>query len=156
MERRGVMREQVWNGILDTDRLHRYYSALGDKFRRRHLFVQAFILVSSSGAAASLLASLSSYVAAALFLIVAGATVCASLSDYSGKAAMAESIASQYADLRIEWDRLWYADITAEAIVTLQYRYNKIPSGVPLTEDDGLHQKAQEATYETVPQEFNA
>ena len=150
------MREQVWNGILDTDRLHRYYSALGDKFKKRNRIIQAFILVASSGAAASLLASLHSYVAAGLFLVVAGATVWASLSDYSGKAAMAESIASQYADLRIEWDRLWYADITADAIAILQYKYNKIPSGVPLTEDDGLHQKAQEATYKAVPQEFNA
>ena len=51
------MREQIWNGILEADRLGRYYGMVSDKYSRWHLILTCVVVVSASSSAASLLGS---------------------------------------------------------------------------------------------------
>ena len=148
------MRERVWNGILNTDRMIRYFSALGRKNRTIHSWMVRGTVIGASGAMASLLAQFPEAVAVVVLFAVSVATIWSSLEDYSGKAAMAAAIANQYEDLAVEWQNLWYGNITPEVVNALELRYNKIASGWPLDEDTNLNQKAQEETYETIPMAY--
>ena len=49
------MRDQVWIGILEANRLTRYYSALADQLRWRQRLLSVVIAVAASGAAATVL-----------------------------------------------------------------------------------------------------
>ena len=46
----------VWDGLLEADRLHRYYGYLADKFEKREKRLSWICAVSSSTAAASMVA----------------------------------------------------------------------------------------------------
>ena len=148
------MRERVWEGILNTDRMIRYFSSLRRKNRTIHSWMVRGTVIGASGAVVSLLAQAPGPVAAAVLFVVSVLTIWASIADYSGKAAMAAAIASQYEDLAVEWKNLWYGKITPEVVNALELRYNKIASGWPLDEDTNLNQKAQEETYEIIPTAF--
>ena len=141
------MREQVWMGILESDRLGRYYSAIADKARKKHQLLSVGITLAASSALAVFLTQLPEFFA----------TVWTLYADYSGKAVMADVAANQYRDLSTEWRKLWYSEeITQEKIQEFQRLDNRIAEKYPLNEDDELAQKAQEDAYGFIPQEFGA
>ena len=63
------MREQIWFGILEADRLGRYYGMVSDKYSRWHLILTCVVVVSASSSAASLLAQFPEIIAAVALLI---------------------------------------------------------------------------------------
>ena len=142
---------RIWNGILDTDRMIRYCSALYDRYSKLNFWLTVLTMILATGAMASVLASWPREVSSLVLLAVAAATVWSNYANYAGKSAMAEACASQYRDLSVEWERLWYnPDATAEQIEALWNRYNNIPRGLPLPNDEKLNDKVQEQTFETV------
>ena len=48
----------IWLGMLDSERLSRYYRKLSDRMRRNHFVLSAFILLSCTAAIASLISEL--------------------------------------------------------------------------------------------------
>lgn len=151
------MREQVWMGILESDRLGRYYSAIADKARKKHQLLSVGITLAASSALAVFLTQLPEFFAGGFLVSVAFATVWTLYADYSGKAVMADVAANQYRDLSTEWRKLWYSEeITQEKIQEFQRLDNRIAEKYPLNEDDKLAQKAQEDAYGFIPQEFGA
>ena len=150
------LREQVWMGILNTDRVVRYYVHLSDKFQTRSVRFKVAIAIATSGSAVSLLAQVPSNWVVVVLLLTTAAVIWASYADYSGKAAAASILGSQYRDLAVEWRQLWYGEITADKIMVLQSKYNKIASDYQISEDEELNEKAQSEVYSITPMEFGS
>ena len=148
------MRDQIWNGITESYRLTRYYSALSDKFRLRHRVFTVITTLAASGAAVSLLAHAPDWVGITVAFLAACSAVWSSFADYSGKAAMASAASSQYQELAVEWKQLWFGEIAEDQIARLEYKDAAIARGLPIEEDVKMNQKAQEEAYAVVTQDF--
>ena len=121
---------QVWEGLLESERLNRYYGRMAERFGRRHLWAMWSIALLSSGAVGTLLASLQSWVPLTLAALTAALALWASYNDYSRKGALAAAIAGQCMDLVQEWERLWrrglYSEDTPARVDELAQKINRI------------------------------
>lgn len=107
-------RNDIWQELLDSDRLVRYYEAVANHYRRRHAFT---LLLLGFGAASSFAAvfdilpgtvqSIAEPVANAFVGLVA---VWVFIADYARKSAIAHTIGTQCNRLDIRWRELW-ADV---------------------------------------------
>ena len=150
------MHEQIWVGITDTDRLIRYYAMLADKLRLRHQILSVLLAAIACGAAVPLLTKLPNWLAAAMFLLVALATLWLLKADYSAKATAATLFALHYGYLAVEWRQLWYGQPTQEQITALQQKYHQIAGGYDIPIDHKLNHKAMEAADAALPSEFQS
>ena len=132
------MRDQVWMGILEANRLTRYYSGLADQMRWRQRLLSTVIAVAASGAAATVLAQLPEWISAIVLFGTAVAAIWSHLADYSGNAAKADSVCTQYQELETEWRGLWFGEITMEQVQRLQLRDIRITTGLGLNENKRL------------------
>ena len=48
-------RNDIWQGLLDAARLDRYYEALAERYRQRHLALRILLLLAAIGGMVSLL-----------------------------------------------------------------------------------------------------
>ena len=99
---------RIWLGMLDTDRLGRYYGRIADRMQRLHFYFTVGIALSSSAAALSLLTHLPNLVSVVFFFMVAGAVIWASYARYSTKAVVASIIGKQCHELSVDWEQLWF------------------------------------------------
>ena len=99
--------QQVWSGIVESERHFRYYDRLHSRMERYHVLLMVIIGIGSTGAAVSLLGYLPDMVAAVMYFVVAASAVIAFVADFSKKSAIASVICSQYANLTTDWKRLW-------------------------------------------------
>ena len=153
--------QQVWLGLLDAERLSRYYGRLALRFQRWNLFLTLVILLCSTGAAATLITELPTWVQAVLSLVVAAVAIWSYLLGYSKKAAVASVIRSQCSHLASDWRGLW-ADLNTDRqdipvrIAYLQRKLNEITDhaldhGLA---DDALNEQCAKEAYESVQSEF--
>ena len=99
--------QQVWSGIVESERHFRYYDRLHSRMERYHVLFMVIIGIGSTGAAVSLLGYLPDMVAAVMYFVVAASAAIAFVADFSKKSAIASVICSQYANLTTDWKRLW-------------------------------------------------
>lgn len=150
------MTDQVWLGILNTDRAIRYCSALSDRFQSRHRLFTFGITIAAPIAAVSVLSQMPDWLPAVILLASTVAGIWAYLADYSGKAATASAARSQFMDLATEWRELWYSgNFSYDRIVNLQLKYTKIDGGLSLEEDTNLNSRVQADSDRVIEQEFN-
>ena len=150
------MRDQVWIGILEANRLTRYYSALADQFRWRQRLLSVLIAAAASGAAAAVLAQLPEWLSAIILFGTSLAAIWSHYADYSGKAAKADSVCSQYQELEVEWRGLWFGEANMDQIQKLQLRDIRITTGINLNENKRLNQKSWKETRDVISREFHA
>ena len=152
------MSAQVWYGLLDAERNSRYFHRLADRLETWKKVLTFFVILSSSGAATTLLAQGPELVSALLFV----ATVIASLAlyvwDFSGKAAAARIFRDQYAETALEWKRMWYQDegLSREQIEALQDRELRIGLSETIKVDDKLNERCAKEAYDYAQAEFYA
>ena len=150
---------QIWFGLLDAERLTRYYGRLSDRMRRINFALTAFTLLASTAAFASLMVRLPDFVSALCFVGVAAALIWMHLSEYSKKAAIASVVAQQCEDLATEWRELWFRqneesiDPLARA-ADLKRKENRITALYDSADDDALNQKCAQEAYTVVQAEF--
>lgn len=163
--------QQVWLGLLDAERLSRYYGRLSERFQRVHLYLMVMIALCSTGAALTLLATfqdlipvfgqLPGLIPALLSFVVAGAAIWASHSDYSKKAAISSVIRIQCDELVVSWKQLWL-DVSTDPesvrvrTVDLQRRMNEVTAHAlenGLT-NDALNRECAKEAYESLQSEF--
>ena len=154
------METRIWTGILDADRLTRYYSRLADKMRHRGRVANAFLGVASTSAVASLLAHVSPWIVAIIVVVIAVIAVWAHLSGYARKAAISVIVAKQCQSLAIDWKGLWerqhdVPDLLS-SVEALQERMDEATSWYDGEEDTKLNRKCQEEAYAAIPQEFGS
>ena len=150
------MRDQVWMGILEANRLTRYYSALADQMRWRQRLFSVTIAGAASGAAMTLLAQLPDWISAAVLFATALAAIWSHYADYSGKAAKADSVCGQYQELEIEWRGIWFGETNREQVEKLQLRDMRITTGLGLNTNKRLNDKSWKEARDVIAQEFNA
>ena len=152
------MREQVWLGILDTERLARYYQRKSDRLRRRNAWLSFSLIISSTAAMASLVSQFPELLASVFLLLVVGLALWLRQWDYSGKATAANLFCDQYVALAVEWRRLWYGgDATEDDIYALQERQFRITLGYgDLAADRSLNLECEKEADEVVQAEFQA
>lgn len=155
--------QQVWLGLLDTERLSRYYGRLALRYQRWNLLLTAVILLCSTGAAATFMTQLPAWVQAVLSLVVAAVAIGSYLLGYSKKAAVASVIRSQCTHLAADWRGLW-ADLNTDRqdiptrTAYLQRKLNEITDhaldhGLA---DDALNEQCAQEAYESIQSEFAA
>lgn len=152
---------QVWIGLLDAERLSRYYGRLAVRLQRWHFGLTVFIALCSTGAAATLIASLPGLIPTLLSLTVAAGAIWSSYANYSKKAAVASVIRSQCDDLIIDWKQLW-SDLNTDRqdipkqVEALQRKLNEITK--PALEhgltDNALNERCTQEAYESLRAEF--
>lgn len=98
---------QVWHGLLDAERLLRYYQAMAARLQRWHMGLTAFVALGSTGAVGSLLLGAPDWVAELLAGSVAVAAVWTSYYGHASKAALMEGAAGSCSDLALSWRDLW-------------------------------------------------
>ena len=148
----------IWLGMLDSERLSRYYRKLSDRMKRNHFILSAFILLSSTAAIASLISELYGWVAAIFLLIVAVAVIWHHLGEYSKRAALASVVAIQCDSLASEWKHLWLErntrpDALAQASA-LERRMTEATNLYDGPQDDALNVKCAEEAYAAAQVEF--
>lgn len=98
---------QVWLGLLDAERMARYYQALAVRMRWWHTALTAFVALGSTGAMSSLLIGAPDWVAEVLATAVAAAGVWTFYYGHASKAAMLGTAADSCAELTLRWRDLW-------------------------------------------------
>ena len=98
---------QVWLGLLDAERMSRYYQALAVRMQRWHMALTASVAFGSAGAMSSLLLGAPDWVAEVLATAVAAAGVWTFYYGHASKAAMLEVAAERCAELTLDWRDLW-------------------------------------------------
>ena len=98
---------QVWLGLFDVERLHRYYGRLAVRYKTRDQILTFAIILGSSAAAVTLLAHLWTWISIVLGFTVASIAIWSIIAKYGEKAAIARMIAMQCGEEAGHWKRLW-------------------------------------------------
>ena len=151
------MREMVWVGILEADRLERYYHMVADKNDNLHRTVSFIALAVGSatvgGAVGTAVAGFPE-MAAAILGVAFILSLFLHIADFSGVAVAARMKSEQYSQLATDWRRLWYGEPALEDILELRRKSERIGTGYAIPLDEKLHARAQRDAYLAVPQEF--
>lgn len=152
------MDQQIWDGIVDAERMVRYFQRLSDKLRLWQQILTIVLVTAASGAVASLLAEFDASIAAFVMVGVAGGSTWLYFADYSGKAAAARMFHFQYKALASEWRRLWYSvDVVDQSDVqALKAQENALSSMFQIPIDRKLNEKCSGEVYEIVRNEFES
>ena len=153
---------QVWHGLLDAERLSRYYLAMAARQQRWHMGLTTFVALGSVGVAASLLFGAPDWVAGSLAASVAAIAVWPYYHSQASYAALTEATAASCSDLTLSWRDLWarlesldeedaWREIHAlkreEALTTA-----RVPSH--LTTDRRLNEQCAEEAYAVLGDEY--
>ena len=152
-------RREIWQELLDSDRLVRYYAALANRYRRLHastLLLLAFGAASSFAAVLDVLPSDVQLIANALVGLVAAWVF---IADYSKKAAVAHIINSQCLRLDTQWRHLWVEvehieeEAARERLVALTNKMKEVVSWsgeAGIVDNSRLNKKSQADAFKTV------
>ena len=156
-------RNEIWQELLDSDRLVRYYTAVANHYRRMHAFtllLLAFGAASSFAAVLDVLPSAVQLIASALVGLVAAWVF---IADYAKKAAVAHMIRFQCGRLDTLWRNLWLEveDIeegaARERLVALAKEMNEVTSrsgDAGIVDNRRLNEKSEAEAFNTVSERY--
>lgn len=157
--------KRVWVGLLEADHLARYYGKLAERFGRRNRIGMSLVVILTLGAIAMTFASLpewGSWLPGIPALPAAVIAIILSFEDYSRRAGMASTIASQCMELTQEWRQLW-DDLPSDDVMRraseLDRRLTLISTpAIHLTgfSDDKLSEECEKETHEYWPSVLSA
>ena len=158
-------RNQVWYGMLDAERVSRYYMAIAEKMTRRHFIVTIFVVFAAASVSGGLLTNIPSQFVISLAAALAFVAIWSSYCDYSRKAAAAAMIADGCRDISLRWRRLWITqdrylkDGYLPEIGELEREMDRVTSSreiawLQLPTDHRINEKCAEEAYSAVEQEF--
>ncbi len=158
-------RNRIWNGMMDAERISRYYMAVSVKMNRMQFFFSIFIVSSSILLSGGLITD--SLARPWLALVSIGlliATVWSSYCDYSKRASIASVIADKCRDVALEWKNLWVkyelpdVMVSLEQIEYLDKRMDAITSSIHIPSlglSERTNKKCAEEAYAVINQEFS-
>ena len=152
----------VWHGLLDAERLSRYYLAVAARQQRWHMGLTAFVVFGSVGVVASLLFGAPDWMTGSLAVSVAAIVVWRYSHGHASHAALTEATAASCSGLALSWRDLWarldgldeedaWREIQAlkhgEALATA-----RVPSH--LAADERLNEHCAEEAYAVLREEY--
>ena len=150
--------ELVWNDLVGTDRLHRYYGYLTERLEKTSAWLMVIASFCSGGAFFAFLSGLKDpwhNSVAVLTLVTAGLNVWLATKNYSRMVSHSADIHRQLSRLLSDWEELW-ADVYVLDDETIRGRWRELQrrtsavteqaaSQVPLVES--LAAKSQQEAY---------
>ena len=100
-------RNAVWQEMLDTARLVRYYDRRASTLQRWHFGVRLVLLASASAGIAALIEALPAQVRIYCVAAIAGLVAIDFLADFATKAALLSFIRAECNETSVELDALW-------------------------------------------------
>ena len=158
-------RNRIWNGMMDAERISRYYMAVSVKMNRLHFFFTVFIISSSIFLSGGLISDwpIGSFLpSVSIGLMIA--TVWSSYRDYSKRASIASVIADKCRAVALEWKNLWVKYELPEVMVSLDQieyldkRMDAITSSIHIPSlglSERTNKKCAEEAYAVISQEFS-
>ena len=155
-------RNDIWQELLDSDRLVRYYAAVANHYRRLHLFtllLLAFGAASSFAAVLGVLPSVQLIASALVGLVVAWVLI----ADYAKKAAVVHTISFQCSRLDVQWQSLWREvehieeEAARQRLVELANQMNDVTSrsgDAGIVENRRLNEKSEAVAFQTVNERY--
>ncbi len=153
------MTQQIWLGILESERLYRYYDALATKMRKQQLFWDALMVVFAGGIVVTLTTAILEGSAQGIGLvlltsIIASIATWQQLRGWAVKATAARMMAAQFYALGQDWRRQWFREDDEVAVELLSARIMSIASQYDLPYDDKVNTLAQVMADEAVLSEL--
>ena len=155
------MDQQIWLGVIDSDRYYRYYAKLARKLRKWQT-VFDWLLVLPLASMAGLLATQFlegaplGVVLSLLAATVSGLVVWQWRNQYGTKAAAAAIISTQYKALGEDWRRLWFQGANDDVLLAiLTERTISIGTQYDLPLDEKLNIEATDESYSIVVGELS-
>ena len=108
-------RNAVWQEMLDTARLVRYYERMASRQYRQHLAVRLVLLASATAGVAAATNALPKIIQVGSAAVVAILVAWDFLADYANKAAVLGSIRRECSEMEVELAALW-GEIQADSI----------------------------------------
>ena len=115
VEATDAIRNAVWQEMLDTARLVRYYERMTGRQHRQHLGVRLVLLASASAGVAAVTDALPEAIQVASGAVVAILVAWDFLADYANKAAVLGSTRRECSEVEVELAALW-GEIQADSI----------------------------------------
>ena len=157
------MNQQIWLGIVESERYYRYYHSLAEKFRKRQWWSDIALVVLTGGVIVTLvthfLQGTSEVLALVLMVcVIASVVMWQHIQEYRVKVAMAGLVATQYKALSEDWRRQWYRGQDGEdkeIVAVLTERLTSIATQAHgLGFDDKLSDHAEKIADEVIDGEF--
>ena len=157
-------RQEVWNELLDIDRMCRYYEEVHSKAARWHLIVRLAVLVAVAGGIGAILGLIPGPTAVYQVILataIAILTVWEVVSNYAKRAATAHAIHVHSSILRVQLRELWLSvddDSAEETNVRQRVRELAYMSGEvenwagasDITLDEKLNERTSKDAYTVV------
>ena len=156
-------REAIWQELLDSARLVRYYEALANRYRTRHQLTLFLLAGAATAGIVSLLAQLPPAVQLVANAFIAVVAVWTFIAGYARKAAVLHTISSHLSMLHSSWEQLWdHLDDTDDAEARqrreeLSRETNEVTSRAgfaDVSDDFRLNEQSEEAAYRAIASQY--
>ncbi len=151
------MNQVIWEAIFDAERHYRYYLKLAKRYRLWNIGLHLTVMVGSFLAALTLLINLWDWIAAVLFLVVAGLTTFIMLMNFSRKASMAETAGQQCLQIRTDLIHVWrnsYDPTERGWVHGLERRLTNATGFVDININERLNQECSKTAYTWMEKNF--
>ena len=158
-------REAIWQELLDSARLVRYYEALANRYRTRHQLTLFLLAGGATAGIVSLLARFPPTIQLFANAFIAVVAVWTLIAGYARKAAVLHTISSHLSMLNSSWERLWdHLDDTDDTEARqrrteLSGEMNEVTSRAgfaDVSDDFRLNERSEEAAYRAVAGQYGA
>ena len=152
--------ERIWHSMADTERLSRYYGRISDTHQKWHLTLSLLAILSSVGAAGTLLVNIHIVVTVVLFWTVTCVTSLMLVFDFSRKSETARITSRRMRSLFLDLRDLW-ANRADEEIVSLHRKSRELEerlnadTSVDLIVNQKLNEQCAEEAYSVLEAELN-
>ena len=158
--------DRIWNGMLDAERIARYYTLVAERMAHRHVLVTLFIVLSATVIASGLIIDfISTKWLVAVSLAQLSVAIWASYYGYSKKTAIAATIADECRSISLRWRELWFgsydSNISMDAVYALEKELDQKTStreivSLRLGSFGKVHNKSTKEAYKVIEQEFSS
>ena len=159
------IRHDVWRELLDAERLARYYEALAERHRRRHLAIRFSLLLAATGGLASSLEVLPQSAQLIAGLVITVLVALDFALNNARKAAVLNLIKIECRALGNEWKNLWAGlehsgdDEARQENGRLARRLAEVTGWAgqaEVGEDDALNAQCERVAYKVMREDYAA
>ena len=156
-------RNEIWQELLDSDRLVRYYTAVANHYRRWHAITLLLLAFGAAGSFAAVLDVLPSSLQLLANALIGLAAAWLFIADYAKKAAIAHTIGFQCGRLDIQWRNLWLQvehmeeEAAREQLIALANEMNEVTSragDAGIVDNHRLNEKSETVAFKTVSERY--
>ena len=156
-------RNDIWQELLDSDRLVRYYTAVANRYRRLHSYTLWLLMFGAASSFAAVLAVLPNDVQLIANAVVGLAAAWVLVADYAKKAAVAHTISFQCSRLDVQWQDLWREvehieeEAARQRLVDLANQMNDVTSrsgDAGIVDNRRLNEKSEAVAFQTVNERY--